>query len=294
MMNVLRLDRPSACRRAFSAAAAGLIVFSAPAGAQDAAPVPTGQFSEMSDAGSAATNEAAVRRVNASEVVEQLRRRRAEQGASAGESEGGESLLGGLLGLAADKLDDAALRRGLERAADGLIDRALEEVEGFRGRREAGANEVPGLAPLPSDEGEPGVASSPSGEGRRNWRDRGRDMLNTALGELLDRRSGESLSEWVARVVRETVDVILDEYLAYFKAEGRAYAKELGDQFVERVREDEKISRALFSVQALCWAVIAYLTLVTLLMLYWARRSSRRQELLLRELRELRREVGQR
>ena len=38
-MNVLRLDRPSACRRAFSAAAAGLIVFSAPAGAQDAAPV---------------------------------------------------------------------------------------------------------------------------------------------------------------------------------------------------------------------------------------------------------------
>ena len=222
-----------------------------------------------------------MRRVNASEVVEQVRARRTAQGQADADSESGGGLLKGLLGRAAERWDDGAVRRGLERAADGLIDRAMGELEALAGGDEGG------LTSLPSDE-------AASGEQPRRWRDRGRDMLDTALGELLDRRSGESFSEWMARVVRETVDVILDEYLAYFKEEGRAYAKELSDQFVERVREDEKISRALFSVQALCWCVIAYLTLVTLLMLYWARRTSRRQELLLRELRELRREVGKR
>lgn len=269
-----------ACRCALSATAAGLLAVSAPAGAQDAG-LPAGSSAAASSAGAAAAEEPAVRRVNASEVVEQVRARRTAQGQADADSESGGALLKGLLGRAAERWDDGAVRRGLERAADGLIDRAMGELEALAGVDEGG------LTSLPSDE-------AASGEQPRRWRDRGRDMLDTALGELLDRRSGESFSEWMARVVRETVDVILDEYLAYFKEEGRAYAKELSDQFVERVREDEKISRALFSVQALCWCVIAYLTLVTLLMLYWARRTSRRQELLLRELRELRREVGQR
>ena len=280
MMKMAAFSLSGARRCALSATAAGLLAVSAPAGAQDAG-LPAGSSAAASSAGAAAAEEPAVRRVNASEVVEQVRARRTAQGQADADSESGGGLLKGLLGRAAERWDDGAVRRGLERAADGLIDRAMGELEALAGGDEGG------LTSLPSDE-------AASGEQPRRWRDRGRDMLDTALGELLDRRSGESFSEWMARVVRETVDVILDEYLAYFKEEGRAYAKELSDQFVERVREDEKISRALFSVQALCWAVIAYLTLVTLLMLYWARRSSRRQELLLRELRELRREVGQR
>lgn len=279
-MKMAAFSLSGARRCALSATAAGLLAVSAPAGAQDAG-LPAGSSAAASSAGAAAAEEPAVRRVNASEVVEQVRARRTAQGQADADSESGGGLLKGLLGRAAERWDDGAVRRGLERAADGLIDRAMGELEALAGGDEGG------LTSLPSDE-------AASGEQPRRWRDRGRDMLDTALGELLDRRSGESFSEWMARVVRETVDVILDEYLAYFKEEGRAYAKELSDQFVERVREDEKISRALFSVQALCWAVIAYLTLVTLLMLYWARRSSRRQELLLRELRELRREVGQR
>ena len=280
MMKMAAFSLSGACRCALSATAAGLLAVSAPAGAQDAG-LPAGSSAAASSAGAAAAEEPAVRRVNASEVVEQVRARRTAQGQADADSESGGALLKGLLGRAAERWDDGAVRRGLERAADGLIDRAMGELEALAGVDEGG------LTSLPSDE-------AASGEQPRRWRDRGRDMLDTALGELLDRRSGESFSEWMARVVRETVDVILDEYLAYFKEEGRAYAKELSDQFVERVREDEKISRALFSVQALCWCVIAYLTLVTLLMLYWARRTSRRQELLLRELRELRREVGQR
>ena len=279
-MKMAAFSLSGACRCALSATAAGLLAVSAPAGAQDAG-LPAGSSAAASSAGAAAAEEPAVRRVNASEVVEQVRARRTAQGQADADSESGGALLKGLLGRAAERWDDGAVRRGLERAADGLIDRAMGELEALAGVDEGG------LTSLPSDE-------AASGEQPRRWRDRGRDMLDTALGELLDRRSGESFSEWMARVVRETVDVILDEYLAYFKEEGRAYAKELSDQFVERVREDEKISRALFSVQALCWCVIAYLTLVTLLMLYWARRTSRRQELLLRELRELRREVGQR
>lgn len=289
MMKMAAFSLSGARRCALSATAAGLLAVSAPAGAQDAG-LPAGPSAAVSSAGAAAPEEPAVRRVNASEVVEQVRARRAAQGQADADSESGGGLLKGLLGRAAERWDDGAVRRGLERAADGLIDRAMGELEALTGGDEG----APGLAPLPSDETAPGEDGEASGEQPRRWRDRGRDMLDTALGELLDRRGGESFSEWMARVVRETVDVILDEYLAYFKEEGRAYAKELSDQFVERVREDEKISRALFSVQVLCWCVIAYLTLVTLLMLYWARRTSRRQELLLRELRELRREVGQR
>ncbi len=70
---------------------------------------------------------------------------------------------------------------------------------------------------------------------------------------------------------RQSLDGIVGEYKEKYKEEGRAYARELGDIIVERVNTDSKIGELLArtretldTVEALCWSVIAYLTLVTL------------------------------
>lgn len=51
-----------------------------------------------------------------------------------------------------------------------------------------------------------------------------------------------------------------------YKEEGRAYARELGDIMVERVMSDKKVDNTLDSVRALCWGVVIYITLISLLL----------------------------
>ncbi len=62
---------------------------------------------------------------------------------------------------------------------------------------------------------------------------------------------------------KQTLDALLEGY----KEDGRAYAREVGDIVVERVVRDPEISSTITSLRALCWWVIAYLTLVTIIML---------------------------
>lgn len=51
-----------------------------------------------------------------------------------------------------------------------------------------------------------------------------------------------------------------------YKEEGRAYARELGDTMMERAMANKKVDRTLDSVRALCWGVVAYITVVSLLL----------------------------
>lgn len=60
----------------------------------------------------------------------------------------------------------------------------------------------------------------------------------------------------------------LRELKEAYKAEGKEYAKELGDTVVKRIVQDKKINDTLSSVQHLCYAVIAYLTGVTVLIIF--------------------------
>lgn len=53
-----------------------------------------------------------------------------------------------------------------------------------------------------------------------------------------------------------------------FKEEGRAYAREVGDIITERILDSRKISDTLDSMRIFCWAVILYLTVVTLVVIY--------------------------
>lgn len=52
-----------------------------------------------------------------------------------------------------------------------------------------------------------------------------------------------------------------------FKEEGREYAQEVGDIITQRIMKDKKISGTLDSMRIFCWAVVAYLTVVTILII---------------------------
>lgn len=72
-----------------------------------------------------------------------------------------------------------------------------------------------------------------------------------------------SFGDKLVLTLRGATDSLLESY----KAEGREYAREVGDVITQRMLENEKVNNTLDSVRYLCWGVVAYLTVVTLLML---------------------------
>jgi hypothetical protein len=58
-----------------------------------------------------------------------------------------------------------------------------------------------------------------------------------------------------------------DSLMEGYKQEGREYAKEVGDIITQRMLENKKLNNTLDSVRYLCWGVVGYLTVVTLLIL---------------------------
>ncbi len=67
--------------------------------------------------------------------------------------------------------------------------------------------------------------------------------------------------------LKPALDGLITEYKEQYKEEGRAYAREVGDIVVERVVRDPEINSTITSLRTLCWFVVGYLTLVTLIML---------------------------
>lgn len=139
-----------------------------------------------------------------------------------------------------DKLMDKLLQAGTD---------ALEK-EKQRRRREVEQKEP---APAPQ-------------ENERGWEERGKDMLSAMFTNAIN-PSSEPMAIRMAHTLKGTFDVLLDEYKEQYKQEGREYARELGDIIVERVHEDPQIRSSIYSLQMLCWGVIGYLTLVTIIML---------------------------
>jgi hypothetical protein len=69
------------------------------------------------------------------------------------------------------------------------------------------------------------------------------------------------LGEQIMLTLRGATDAVMESY----KEEGREYAREVGDIITERILESRKISDTLDSMRIFCWAVVAYLTIVTIL-----------------------------
>lgn len=62
------------------------------------------------------------------------------------------------------------------------------------------------------------------------------------------------------------VQAQLDDIKESYKEEGRAYARELGDIMMERAMANKKVDKAVDSVRALCWGVVAYITVISFLL----------------------------
>ena len=73
----------------------------------------------------------------------------------------------------------------------------------------------------------------------------------------------ENFGDSMAIMARAAAAPLIDT----FKDEGREYAKEVGDIITERILESRKISDTLDSMRLFCWAVVVYLTIVTILII---------------------------
>lgn len=76
-------------------------------------------------------------------------------------------------------------------------------------------------------------------------------------------QESRSIGDHLALTLRGATDSLLEAY----KEEGREYAREVGDVITQRMPENEKVNSTLDSVRFLCWGVVVYLTIVTLLVL---------------------------
>lgn len=147
---------------------------------------------------------------------------------------------------------------GLLKLGQGVLERELEKrEEKDAARAEKKAEDKPQAE-----------ATAGKDDKKRTWKDRSWDMLSTFGATAADGFGDKNLSEVLAFSIKESVDVLIDEYKEEYKEEGREYAKELGDKLVERVREDPEIRDSITALQALCWSVIGYLSLVTLIVFF--------------------------
>lgn len=72
------------------------------------------------------------------------------------------------------------------------------------------------------------------------------------------------IGDQIMLTFRGATDSVLESY----KEEGRKYAREMGDIITQRIMEDKKINSTLDSMRLFCWAVVIYLTVISLLVLY--------------------------
>lgn len=147
-----------------------------------------------------------------------------------------------------------------DRLIDGLLQVGVHALKAEQERRSEASTYDDGNAEQAGEV--PAVESQPK---KRTWRDRGREAVSTLITGTADGLGDKPLSEVLAGAVKGAVDQLINEYKEQYKQEGREYAQEVGDKIVTRVINDPKISNSIYSLQALCWGVILYLTLVTVI-----------------------------
>lgn len=180
------------------------------------------------------------------------------------------------------------------RVIDGLLSAGSRVLQAEQERRAAARN-----AELSAEEEQASASDAEQGQaeeeesgadGRRRWRDRGRDMLGRVRDAASERLGDRSVSEVIASTLKDALDRFLAEYKEQYKQEGREYAREVGDIIVTRVVESPAISGPLYSLQLMCWGIILYLTLVTIIVLFsllYLKRSNRQLMASVQELKEL-------
>ncbi len=144
---------------------------------------------------------------------------------------------------------------------DGLLGLSVRALQAEQERRAEAAE--PPAAP----QAEAADAAAAESE-KRSWKDKGRDMVESLVNGTMGATGDKTFSQLLAETVKKATDTLIHEYKEQYKQEGREYAREVGDMIVGRVLSDPRIENSIYSLQALCWGIVVYLTLVTLVMVF--------------------------
>ncbi|MBQ7024450.1 MAG: hypothetical protein IJN29_12775 [Akkermansia sp.] len=186
-----------------------------------------------------------------------------------------------ILGLLCALLPSASADGSRDKLIDGLLGIGVRALQAEQERRAEAALQQEDTVTEAPQEAEPGTPQ------KRTWRQRGRDMLGNLVTGSVDGLGEKPLSQVLAEAAKNAMDTLINEYKEQYKQEGREYAREVGDKIVGRVLKDPKIEGTLYSLQALCWGVIAYLTLVTLIVVFCLMHLKRTNMKLLAAVEEL-------
>ncbi len=116
------------------------------------------------------------------------------------------------------------------------------------------------------------------------------EKLGKSVGVLVQGMTDPGyLAHRLGGVLRETTELTLRDYLNRYKDEGKEYARELANIITERIVNHEKISSVLDSVRVLCWGVVIYLSIISILifaMLWRMKRTNDRVYAAIEELKK--------
>lgn len=114
------------------------------------------------------------------------------------------------------------------------------------------------------------------------------EKLGKSVGVLVQGMTDPAyLAKQLGAVLKETTELTLRDYLNRYKDEGREYARELANIITEKIVNHEKVASVLDSVRMLCWGVVIYLTIISILIFAMLWRMKSTNERVLRAIEEL-------
>lgn len=119
------------------------------------------------------------------------------------------------------------------------------------------------------------------------------EKLGKSVGVLVQGMTDPAyLAHQLGGVLRETTELTLRDYLNRYKDEGKEYARELANIITERIVNHEKIAAVLDSVRMLCWGVVIYLTIISILIFAMLWRMKRTNDRVLAAVEELKKKMN--
>lgn len=114
------------------------------------------------------------------------------------------------------------------------------------------------------------------------------EKLGKSVGVLVQGMTDPAyLAQQLGGVLKETTELTLRDYLNRYKNEGKEYARELANIITERIVNHEKIANVLDSVRMLCWGVVIYLSIISILIFTMLWRMKCTNDRVLRAIEEL-------
>ena len=114
------------------------------------------------------------------------------------------------------------------------------------------------------------------------------EKLGKSVGVLVQGMTDPAyLAKQLGAVLKETTELTLRDYLNRYKDEGKEYACELANIITEKIVNHEKVSTVLDSIRMLCWGVVIYLTIISMLIFAMLWRMKSINDRVLRAIEEL-------